>query len=796
MRPGERTASDSEPRGERMPAPGKSERLAFGPFVLDPEAGGLVDGSREVPLPPKPFETLHYLASRPGRVVSKTELLDSLWAETHVTEDVLVQCVVEIRRALGDHARQPRYIQTVPRRGYRFVGDVRVLGPEPTGAAAEERAATAEAGGSGIGTRFLPGLMVGLAAAAVLATLFVWESQARRVEAARAPTRPGALLVAPILVEGPEEGEGWLHHGLAELIRAELGQRPGVHVVAGHRYSAALEASEVRGEQPTPYQSLELARTVGAEKLVSGSFVRVGDRFVLSVQLVHVPTGVADGSAMVEGFYPDDVLDAVDELCVRVLERWDGAEPLRASGAWRPVRMAASSLDAFRQYSEALVWFARGGVRGADEAERRLDRALQLDPRFAYAQLKKAEIQHWRRRHGYPAGDPVPAIRAAAALRDEMPEREQLLVDLMQAALVAADTEAAIRIYEDLTTRYPTFAEQVGVPTILGDVFVQEGRWDRLVELGLRHIDSPSLPGSERALLASFLGRAYRQMGEFDRAMAYAQRAVRLWPTQDGPGFLRRRGERGRIALEAGQREHALADFEAIARDQGADAGSLTEAAWGFYMAGDRGRAARVTERALELDPGYGNAYHLRGWLALARDDYEAAARDLYTAFERTRQVHADAQFGFPSTGSGDLAALYYAGVAEQKRGRADRAAAHYREVIRISDAGGATRHASEGGVPPWEAAYLSALALARLGEPVPELPRLEGDDATFFLQSARLLAVMSENQAALDHLRKALRLTPGERQHVIDDPNFESLRDDAAFLELVGKEARRVVSR
>jgi DNA-binding winged helix-turn-helix (wHTH) protein/tetratricopeptide (TPR) repeat protein len=789
--------SSSEPLGERTAAQPEPPRVAFGPFVIEPETGRLLDGDREIPLAPRPFETLLYLAHRPGRVVSKAELLDSLWSDTHVTDDVLVQCVVEIRRALGDHARESRYIQTVPRRGYRFLGDARVLDPDTDGAETGigDDAAHAAAGGA---ARSRLGAVIGLAvAAAVLGGWLVWDGRGDGLEAAT-PTRPGALLVTPVLVEGPEASGAWLHHGLAELMRAELGQRPGVHVVSGHRFAQMLAASEAGGAQPSPSQSLELARALGAEKLASGSFVRVKDRFVLTVQLVHVPTGITHGTAMVKGFYPDEVLDAVDELCVRILERWDAAElPRPDAVAWRPVRMATSSLDAFRHYSEALVWFARGGDRGAEEAERRLDQALQLDPRFAYAHLKKAEIQHWRRRHGYLAADPVPAVRAAAELLSEMPEREQLLVRLMEAALVEGDTDAAIRIYEDLTTRHLTFAEQVGVPSLLGDVFVQEGRWDRLVNLGLRHVESPSLPSSERALLASFLGRAFRQKGEFERAMAYAQRALRLWPTQDGPGFLRRRGERGRIALEGGLRERAIADFEAIAGDAGADAGSLTDAAWGFYMAGDAERAALVTERALDLDPGYGNAYHLRGWLALARGNHQAAARNLYTAFERTRRrVYGDVQFGFTSTESGDLAALYYAGVAEQKQKHAKRAAAHYREVIRISDAGPTTSHASEGGVLTWEAAYLSALALARLGEPVPRLPRLEGDDATFFLQSARLLAVMGEEGAALEHLREALRLTPGERQHVIDDPNFESLRDEAGFHALLGQSPSRIASR
>ena len=99
--------------------------LAFGPFILDPEAGRLLEGERVIPLAPKPFETLHYLAQRRGRVIPKSELMEKLWPETFVTDDVLVQSVVDIRRALGDHAKTPQYVETIPRRGYRFLAEVR-----------------------------------------------------------------------------------------------------------------------------------------------------------------------------------------------------------------------------------------------------------------------------------------------------------------------------------------------------------------------------------------------------------------------------------------------------------------------------------------------------------------------------------------------------------------------------------------------------------------------------------------------------------------------------------------------
>lgn len=95
----------------------------FDEFTLDLTRGCLLRGTEEVRLPPKPFEALTYLIENPGRLISKAELIQTIWPDTAVTDDSLVQCMMEVRRALGDGAQQ--IIKTVPRRGYIFDREVR-----------------------------------------------------------------------------------------------------------------------------------------------------------------------------------------------------------------------------------------------------------------------------------------------------------------------------------------------------------------------------------------------------------------------------------------------------------------------------------------------------------------------------------------------------------------------------------------------------------------------------------------------------------------------------------------------
>src|SRR5262245_24642610 len=114
-----------------------SERCRFGPFQVDTRAGDLRRDGTVVPLQDLPFRLLTALLERPGEVVTRAELTARLWgAETFVDSTAgLNTAVAKLREALGDQAEQPIYIETIPKRGYRFIGNVEAdLGIDPQGA--------------------------------------------------------------------------------------------------------------------------------------------------------------------------------------------------------------------------------------------------------------------------------------------------------------------------------------------------------------------------------------------------------------------------------------------------------------------------------------------------------------------------------------------------------------------------------------------------------------------------------------------------------------------------------------
>lgn len=124
--------------------PAQPGPMAFGPFVLDYAQARLTRDGDALALAGRPLAVLALLAARPGQLVTKDEVLDGVWGHRHVTESVLKVAVNALRAALGDDARAPRYVETVARRGYRFVADVRPAvkaGPPPAAPAPPARPA-------------------------------------------------------------------------------------------------------------------------------------------------------------------------------------------------------------------------------------------------------------------------------------------------------------------------------------------------------------------------------------------------------------------------------------------------------------------------------------------------------------------------------------------------------------------------------------------------------------------------------------------------------------------------------
>lgn len=621
------------------------------------------------------------------------------------------------------------------------------------------------------------------AGALALAGLAAWLWLAVREGPARNAGATRFLLLLPLRLEPAPAEAAWLRQGLPELLRAELEQHPSFEVVSRGALAAGLRTRGLGEEATLPRQAaLALARSLGAEWLLSGTLSITGDRFAVRLEISSVAGRRQDGAVSASGRYPAEVLGGVHELAgdtLRQLERAEG--PGQAPRpAWGRAPLATRSLAASRAYVEALDWFH--GRAAADAAEQRLDEALRLDPAFAQAYVKKAEIERWRVSMGYGGPEPGPTVQAALAHLESLSDQERLLVRGLDALVLRRQPEEALRHWDTLLQFHPVFAQRAGVPTLVLETFNNLGQWDRTLEIGALHADSPHLTPQDRALLHCHLAAAHRRRGDLQQAIEQTREALRLWPSGGGPRFLSQRTTLGRLLLESGRSEEGLAELHAVvaAADE---APNMTDAAWGLYMGARDDEALALVERALRNDPGYGNAYHLRGWLLLKRGQWQAAAQSLETAFERTAPG-----FGSPHHGlfAGDVGALYYSGVARQKAGREAAAAATFRRVMELCRSSLAAPETAA--LARWQAGNYLARAAARLGQAVPGPGRLAGDEATDHVQSARLHAVQGRTDEALREIAAGLAAGFGERQHIRDDPDFEALRGRREFVALVGR--------
>lgn len=235
----------------------------FGSFRYDPEQRLLFRGGETVQLMPKAIDTLHVLIERRGRIVEKAELMKLVWPDTVVEDVGLARNVSLLRKALGDEGAEPSYIETIPRRGYRFTA----AESTPSSPAPTHR------------PRWLSA--VWLAAIMALAGLIYWQFYVPS-RFLRRGTGIAALAVVPFeQLTGAKDRSGFAQ-GITESLVTGISKLDGVQVIS---------PSTVRRHQWVSISMGLMGRLLGLDVLVEGSVHQTGDRLRINARLVDVHTG-------------------------------------------------------------------------------------------------------------------------------------------------------------------------------------------------------------------------------------------------------------------------------------------------------------------------------------------------------------------------------------------------------------------------------------------------------------------------------------------------------------------------
>ena len=282
--------------------PTDKRSYCFGPFRYDCGQRLLFRGEEMVPLAPKVGETLRVLLEHHGMVVEKAELMREVWPDTTVEEIGLARNISQLRKALGDESEASGYIETLPKRGYRFVGEIAGDGPADGGDA------RAKAGKPWVRRILLTAVGV----CAVLAVIY-WQFY-RPSRYLSSGDGIASIAVIPFECLSPELDCGAFPHGLNDVLVADLAKLEGVHV---------LSPSTVRSYQRARLSMPFMARLLGMDVMIDGTVQRAGERVRVTARLVDVHSAKLIWSDSYE--YPAEQLADAQRLAAREIAAQVGA---------------------------------------------------------------------------------------------------------------------------------------------------------------------------------------------------------------------------------------------------------------------------------------------------------------------------------------------------------------------------------------------------------------------------------------------------------------------------------------
>lgn len=379
------------------------QTLHFGDFTLDLRRGCLLRGTEELKLRPKSFEVLRHLVENGGRLVSKDELLSAVWPDTAVTDDSLVQCLIEVRRALGDSEQQ--IIKTVPRRGYILALNVterdwagtelvytediegvhvaleeESLFPNRNEAVASLKTAHASLSRS----KFARLIVVALLAIAVitLGYFVVLRFSGRNREAVVLPAgevdKIDSVVILPFANASGNADMEYLSDGISESLINNLSQVPNLKVIA------RSSSFKYKGKEVDPQ---EVAKALGVDGVISGRVIQRDQNLLISVELVNARDKTQTWGEQYTR-PSSDLPAALAEISGDIVEQL--RLRLTPTEQQRLARGHTSNAEAYNYYAKAMYHFhnIRADLGSRPESDLAVDlfkEAIKLDPNYALA---------------------------------------------------------------------------------------------------------------------------------------------------------------------------------------------------------------------------------------------------------------------------------------------------------------------------------------------------------------------------------------------------------------------------
>lgn len=578
----------------------------FGKFTLQTADRRLTSEGCEIYLRPKTYDTLLYLLDHHGHLVTKKELLDSVWADVEVTENALTHCIKEARAALNDSVQNPEFLRTIPRLGYEFVGDVErsseaeneevieeefqtlhlITTEEDTDSEANSAKTIVVVPAPSVPLRrpaqrniaFAAVLLVGLCAI----PYGIWRSHNSEASARSGIAEILSWLgysATPVLTPRDyvlisdlenETGDPVFDRSLVAALATSLDQSSAVNVYSPARVKEALRRMEKPDvDHIDEVLALEIAEREGIKAVVLPTITSMGQSYRLAARIRAVSSGLDLKTEVSRAASKDRVLDAVDELAAAL--RRDLGESLQRISQSKPlIAVTTPSLEALKQYSLAMEKQRAADVQ---EAKTYYENALAIDPGFTMARASLGVLHLDQAALGVPHFEAEQGKRLltdAVQHISNLTDKEKYSVLAYYALWVEYDSDKAIHYYKALLAIYPDYPDAY-----------------------------------------SSLAWVYHRMGRYEESIAASERAIRIDP-------------------------HLLIAYANMAGVQ-------------LYEQNDVKAGLETCQQALRVDPHSAWAYDCVGWASFGKGDWpqaqaafeKAVTYNPQTTLSRYRLAHA-----------------------------------------------------------------------------------------------------------------------------------------------------------
>jgi len=455
-----------------------SRVVRFGSFEADLNGGVLTKRGVRIKLQDQPFQILTLLLEKPGQVVSREDIRQKLWSDDTFVEfdDGLNTAVRKLRTALGDSADNPRFLETVPRRGYRFLAPVTWPAQEGTRAqtlsavapAVEPQQVSAQPGISGKGSqgrRLVAGSIAGvLVLVAGVLAYFHFRRPAFQIAA-----KDTVVLADFVNTTGDSVFDDALKQGLA----VGLQQSPSMRILSDRKAAIILkQMGHSPDERLSGRTAIEVCQRTGGKVTIQGSISSLGTSYLIGLAAIRCDTGEPLALEQVEARRKEDVVDSLGSAGTRLRTRLgESMVSIRKYNA--PLEQATTpSLDALNAYSLALsTWDQKGDLASIPFFKR----AIELDPSFAMAYGGLATIYHNENQNDLAKENAARAYE----LRDRVTESERFSIESRYHLYVTGDLEKAAGVYQIAAQEYPN---SVGVFAHLGTTYANLGQYEKAAD--------------------------------------------------------------------------------------------------------------------------------------------------------------------------------------------------------------------------------------------------------------------------------------------------------------------------